>query len=905
MNTFSKSNTFTQTSLNVPPQSVAAISKTKYCCVCASAGHLAEYCRHALRIMDNPAQPIKIQSYTETYQRLENTEINPDGSQLDGVAPFALVSVPLTHYNFNWSVKEEPERLYGRIVKTTQFERTQFKMVSKKRKMSERNSKTIRKIRQPNKEGDKMVVNPMSILHKKLAKSNSSGEVDSFDVVDEYVAPDDDSNDDEKMKHENLKEEALSESSIKQVVEMDITSNKPQLNEEIDADAGKSVETAEIEDKNASEDQIKSVETNDELNIIDGSELAEKELISISAEFATNPDMIPDSDKSHTNTLINFSFTSALEEIEQQKQSSKNQFELSFLIQNKETPTEESTENQEMDRPKTPPPPNISFVALSENETDEICAEMHRLEKQEEMLNQLKHTIISTQRSKRIPERMFDGSEDAVGYHVELSEDFDEAAAEAENAHDSDSNYSFSDYFAKHQELSIPKTTAARIAEPDETVKMPDFIPIGHDDDDMVLPNTQDMIEPIQSMEKDNPSKYTEAKIFLTKDHSKYLLTRTGGTFLTETYTKHNVIVRMEWRSIGNILVVQGKPSAQDSFHADLIAYCTSAENQMRKKQEISQQVPKNRLTLIRFLKDQISQLEKPLAYAKEVFVRMKINEQQRSKTGTKNADKARKTLNMILFGQTGLRDGAMHLTALQSNLRCLIENETKEVISNVFRNEVFQHYKYIFSSFSHDNYAELVREYEKLRKNKQLPVLKLDRKLLGLKISVNHVFDAININTVTDPVADTTTQQNVATISNARSADANEPTANQQLTKQIIAAKIKTEISIKKLTDKDTNTASCNVDLNPIIELENITELGEASTNHRNTPYDRNPDALPSKIWSIKCSEYIEKCRGIPKIRNNEKAMARLQQVDVKAKNLALSYTDFRMLMKIFDKCV
>lgn len=887
---------------------MSAISKTKYCCVCASAGHLAEYCRHALRIMDNPAQPIKIQSYTETYQRLDATEIKADGSQLDAVAPFALVSVPVKHYNFAWDVKEQPQRFYGRMMRATQLQRTQFKVASKKRKISElesgaRLTKSARKLKHSNKDGKDMVLNPMSVIQKKSVRN-------------EIVEVAEDNTLDDSNNHESIQEEVVEEGSLRQDVEMD---TNPLIIDEIETEVDNLEENTEcaVVDNIQSENPPDDHSTSDDLHTSIDPTISEIAQISINSETDPPAGSITDSiDNITAEGLINFSFTSALEEIEQEKQSSKNSFELSFF-QNTSTEDPAAVAHGDMnDRPATPPPPNISFAALSEHETHEICAEMHRLEKQEEMLNQLKNTIISSQRTNRVPERVSVVSEDAVGYHVELTEDFEAAAAmAADNAHDSDSNYSFSDFFAKHQESTQPKKTPAPVHADvtfEEAARMPDFIPLGQDDDDLDIIVTQDHAESRAEKAKesndDNPSKYSEAKIYLTKDHSKYLLTRNGGTFLTETYTKHNVIVRMEWRSIGNVLVVQGKPSAQDNFHADLMAYCTSAEEEMRKKQEISQQVPKNRTTLIRFLKEQISQLEKPLAFAKEVFVRMKINEQQRSKTGAKNADKARKTLNMILFGQTGLRDGAMHLTALQSNLRCLIENETKDVISNVFRNEVFQHYKYIFSSFSHDNYADLVREYEKLRKNKQLPVLKLDRKLLGLKINVSPVIcvDPIQITIKTDALTEIT-QRNVATTSAANRADTSQPSANLPLVvRQVplpVVAPAKQQSTAKLSTPTTTAVASIKPESMQASDLVNICELGAAP--QRNTPYVRSADAMPSKIWSLKCSEYIQKCRAIPKISNNEKAMARLQQVDVKAKNGALSYTDFRMLMRIFDKCV
>lgn len=861
--------------------------------------------------MDNPAQPIKIQSYTETYQRLEPGEVHPDGSQLDGVAPFSLVSVPLTHFNFAWDVNERPNRFYGRIMKATKMQRTPFIELSKKRRVSEQeicdNNKHTRKMSKAIKDSKDMVINPLSVVQQKTSQiCLSNVEVRSVDSA---------ADGDIEMNADDTTVDAVEKDGS-----IELVSQVPKLlNASEQESTALKHEVGEVAEENQINDS--PTEPTDELIPITNdcgpptlSEVQETPAIASSLPEAS---VVMADSLNQTQDyvgLINFSFTTALEEIEKNKLSSAKTFELNF-IQNTDTLPDDTQETQDVenqDRPKTPPPPNISFSALTEDETHEICAEMQRLEQQEQMLNHLKKKIITTQKANRvIPEHVSEGVEDAVGYHVELTEDFEEAAAAAaaDIAHDSDSNYSFSDYFAKHHAATTgQEKPAGEIVTFEDAVKMPDFIPLGRDEDFDLL-DAHETHEPSQSTTSkesipfdqinndDNPSKYGEAKIFLTKDHSKYLLRRNGGlTFLSETYTKHNVIVRMEWRNIGNVLIVQGKPSAQDNFHADLMAYCMAAEEDVRKKQEISQQVPKNRATLIRFLKEQISQLEKPLAFAKDCFVRMKINEQQRSKTGTKNADKARKTLNMILFGQTGLRDGAMHLTALQSNLRCLIENETKDVISNVFRNEVFQHYKYIFSSFSHDNYAELVNEYEKMRKSKQLPVLKLDRKLLGLKINVSVAVVPTPTTIEVNSEASNTLQHVISTsVTNRR--DSSEH-------KDLSTIAHHSQTATTDPTDNASHSALPNAQSNVVNELVNMSVIGAVSTVHKNSPYTRHPDTLPSKIWSIKCSEYIQKCRAIPKISNNEKAMERLQQVDLKAKNGALSYTDFRMLMRIFDKC-
>lgn len=438
------------------------------------------------------------------------------------------------------------------------------------------------------------------------------------------------------------------------------------------------------------------------------------------------------------NSSSTFSFTDALNEI--QKTSAPKNFDLSRCFSSEEV--------------------NISHKEQQQLSDSMILQKQKKLTIQQEIAdaeNELRLLNRSEELQSLIEvEDVGDKNESAaaaavVGYHVSLNENLEMGTINDRSSYDSDSNYSFSDFFDRSQHSVSPSSSPIK-TKPIPKFDNSDFIPLMAavsttvseeiDEENTTAEGISHVVTRVELNDASDNVK-CEAKIFLTKDHSKYLLTKNGNAFLTETFTRHNVIVRMEWRSIGNILIVQGSTSSQDSFHADLIQYCSHAEKEARKKQEISQQVPKNRQALIRFIKDQLSILVKDQGKVKDLFIKMRLSERQNSKAGTKRADQARRSLNIILMGQTGLRDGHMHLTALQSNLRCLMDTTGKNddnvggPISTSFRNEVFQHFRYIFSSVEHPDYAHLIHEYDELRRNKKLPTLNLDPSLVGLKINV------------------------------------------------------------------------------------------------------------------------------------------------------------------------
>lgn len=106
------------------------------------------------------------------------------------------------------------------------------------------------------------------------------------------------------------------------------------------------------------------------------------------------------------------------------------------------------------------------------------------------------------------------------------------------------------------------------------------------------------------------------------------------------------------------------------------------------------------------------------------------------SKGNANKVNRLRQHLNMILFGRYGFAEGKTHLNALQEYMRRFV-NSNQTNIALECRKQMAAHIDYIFSGIDHENYESMIEHYIQLRKDKCLPTLNLDRKLMGLKINV------------------------------------------------------------------------------------------------------------------------------------------------------------------------
>lgn len=295
--------------------------------------------------------------------------------------------------------------------------------------------------------------------------------------------------------------------------------------------------------------------------------------------------------------------------------------------------------------------------------------------------------------------------------------------------HDDDSNYSFSEFYDPDKVIT-PPAGLPRVISP-----APNFISISD------TPKQQKIETEMIRITTDtisNPTIITDAKIFLTKNNCKSLLTPSGTEFLKNAMETFHVSVRLEWQNVGNVLHIKGTTINQDEFHEKLIEYIQRQHDEYyRKRQQISSLVPKNKTALIRFIKEQFILLTTNLGHVETLYQRMCESEKVQSANSRKAADKARKHLNMILIGQNGLLDGKVHLTALKNNLTSLEHNLVDEVITKDVRDEIFQHVNYIFGPMIHTDYVGLINKYRALKKESKNPnPTKIDVKAIIVKPS-------------------------------------------------------------------------------------------------------------------------------------------------------------------------
>lgn len=268
---------------------------------------------------------------------------------------------------------------------------------------------------------------------------------------------------------------------------------------------------------------------------------------------------------------------------------------------------------------------------------------------------------------------------------------------------------------------------------------LPDFIPLSSGEPEKFEITRSP--SPVSADSTTTTNEKTDATILLTKQNCKVLLSEEGNKFLRDSEVEHNVSVRLEWRQYGNILIVHGIAKDQQDFRNILKDFFQSTGNQQKLAPSQSQ-MPKNRNVLMKFIRDNVAALDSPmcnhnvLADVQGIYYKIRRNENNPSKANAKQIIKSRKQLNMILFGRYGLGEGKFHLDALQELLRRVRDGNGQNVSVEV-RQKIAEHFDYIFSSNDHKNYEDMIDQYQQMRRDRTLPPLMLDRKLMGLKINV------------------------------------------------------------------------------------------------------------------------------------------------------------------------
>lgn len=554
----------------------------------------------------------------------------------------------------------------------------------------------------------------------------------------------------------------------------------------------------------------------------------------------------------------NESFTDKINDQKIQKNSikamlaeSREQFD-SSIISNIQSENDNNAEQSFTDENETSKNETNEIIETAHNDSGDFdtikkLEELDKLHDNMEMLRELRNKIIS---SKSEPKR-------------EIYEDIQIGAA----LYDSDSNYSFSDYY-QGDNVVKPKPTLS--------ITLPDFIPLNSNNSEQLPlpPSPPSPPSPPRITPEESSQINCDAKIYLTKDHCKYLMTTQGSSFLQNNSTKNNVSIRMEWNSIGNVLIVTGVPNGQDKFHIDLKSFFNSIEKKLKSRSDIG--IPKNRITLIAYLTETIRELEKPMDSVQDLFHRMRQYEDFNTKASNKKAERVRKKLNMILFGKCGLRDGQKHLIGLQQNLRQLSQSRNETVSIN-FRREIVEHVNYIFSPFQHNNYADLVQQFKDLKRSKRLPILNLDRKLLGININVKN-----DLNESATAIATSSTSSTTVTMADSSPMP-------------IVS---KPELSIVPYTTKSPSPVDIQINVSTHFSNASDTSYFLARIKGNEIPDDPLEKAY---FWTDKCMEIIDKWRLL--LPSNHPQEELFLPYMKRAENNRLNYTDYNTIYNKFSQ--
>ena len=280
----------------------------------------------------------------------------------------------------------------------------------------------------------------------------------------------------------------------------------------------------------------------------------------------------------------------------------------------------------------------------------------------------------------------------------------------------SDSNYSFSDFFEKDKQPEGPSRKSNMEMDYisiDSSSTVPAALPAKVDNEpSSSLVSSSHQLAALPPPETGKTE--SEARIYLSKEHSKLLINEKGNKLLQELSKKYDVRVRLEWQAVGNLLTIIGTDSNQTSFHNQLTAFLKQSEDNSNEMDTL----PMKKERMITELQHSIGCLNNTsLGNVYDLFRRQK--QQCQGKRSKKEADKARRSLNMMLFGQAGFREGKRRLADLRSSLAQLKVDRRPGNVEGPIRVEILNNYRYIFTPFRHENYQELLQPYMAWRKQK------------------------------------------------------------------------------------------------------------------------------------------------------------------------------------------
>lgn len=305
---------------------------------------------------------------------------------------------------------------------------------------------------------------------------------------------------------------------------------------------------------------------------------------------------------------------------------------------------------------------------------------------------------------------------------LNVSEGQNESIVQDENAQmdDSNSNYSFSDFYIQQSRSTNDENQNQNALVPANSIVPADFIPL---QDNNRIPSPI----PIENI--------TDAKIMLNKEHAQFLMSPNGQQLVVKLSTQFNITSQFSWDATGNSLIITGLSRNQEEFHAHIrkSLYKFAIEDHMNTLLK-STQAPKIRTQVVHYLQKNLNMIRK--VNLKETKKTLELLIGAERDHDHKKTLKMRKTLNIIFMGYLKLREGGYHVGELNKILheqKREIENGKGEIIiDQQLREAINNHIRYIFSSIDHGNYRELFECFRKIvqeREEKRVMVKQMPRR--------------------------------------------------------------------------------------------------------------------------------------------------------------------------------
>ncbi|XP_037938517.1 uncharacterized protein LOC119671775 [Teleopsis dalmanni] len=551
---------------------------------------------------------------------------------------------------------------------------------------------------------------------------------------------------------------------------------------------------------------------------------------------------------------------------------------------------------------------------------------------------------------------------------------------------DSDSNYSFSEHFAIDKETRADGPSSSKVQNSHKKSRstaefLPEFVPLNtsstngqkkslqmesspdfisfntptttkHNQSEKFLPPsgllkmnryfsisntpTSTPNTPEIAFEEERP---TEAMICIPKELVKYFESTDGCNFLEEKSKIYDTRVNIRNSSAGKMLYIFGLSANQKSFHNDILDKFSEVElnNEMNKRTENMPKVPKRIDVLIRFLREHINQLLQKLGNVNDLLNRMNYHENLRSKNGYKMAEKERRLLNMILIGQAGLENGTHHLDKLIFILKQLLNDfNGDQNVPNGLRYEIDEHWKFIFTSYRHNDYKHLVRQYNSLLSKNRMHNINIDPVLLGNSSldmdltkqqkdrmeQIRHQESTISSkssksnspNYVPNPF-----HKNLRNVSYRNSGNSSNPEINISLNitnKKVNATpnknksdsgtltQLKKQVSLTPPFKNPQQKSSVGRIIQNVTNKESIcdnllSEISTESTQQTTSNQKRLLNATAaSMFWSREALKYIDNCLVLAEM--NTELLTKLKLIQYKSQTGGLSYNDYRAVIKL-----